>query len=225
MKFVAQQKNFASKRWECDPQLHHPYKILQSVNKKLCVKKMRLLWKKPVCCPIDSIDSIRPRNIAYNTGDVVEFRRDKGAGWMTSIGTLGEHDIEHDSEFASGNKPHHHRLPSFSPSGWTVKYLEGASNWRGPAPLPSIPEICLVGHFQKDVKKAHKGMLGQDAFDERRVACGTVVSVNVTTGFLLLRDGDAQHRPVHISDDVTLEGDGVKPKLNGHGNCPIQRCQ
>ena len=107
-----------------------------------------------------------------------------------------------------------------------MEYLEGVSNWRGPAPLPSISEICLIGHLKKDVMKAHKGMLGQKAFDERRVACGTVVSVNVATGFLLLRDGDAQHRPVHISDgDVTLEGDGVKPKLNGHGNCPIQRCQ
>lgn len=175
---------------------------------------------------LSEINNLVPRNIAYNTGDVVEFKRAKGADWTTSIGTLGEHDIGHDSEFASSNQPHHHRLPSFSPLGWTMEYLEGVSNWRGPAPLPSISEICLIGHLKKDVMKAHKGMLGQKAFDERRVACGTVVSVNVATGFLLLRDGDAQHRPVHISDgDVTLEGDGVKPKLNGHGNCPIQRCQ
>lgn len=176
---------------------------------------------------IHSIDSIRPRNTAYNTGDVVEFRRDKGAGWMTSIGMLGEHDIEHDSEFASGNKPHHHRLPSLSSSGWTVEYLEGASNWRGRAPLPGIPDICIIGLRKEDVKKADKGMLGQKAIDERGVACGTVVSVNPTTGFLLLRDGDAQHRSVHILDgDVThLVGNPVKPKLNSHGNCPVPRCQ
>lgn len=141
---------------------------------------------------LSEINNLVPRNIEYKTGDVVEFQRDKGAGWTTSIGTLGERDIEHDR--------------------WTVEYLEGASNWRGRAPLPGIPDICIIGLRKEDVKKADKGMLGQKAIDERGVACGTVVSVNPTTGFLLLRDGDAQHRSVHILDgDVTHKSCNLSP--------------
>ena len=117
---------------------------------------------------MSEINNLVPRDIAYKTGDVVEFQRAKGADWTTSIGTLGERDIEHDSEFVSGNQPHHHRLPSLSSSGWTVEYLEGASNWRARAPLPGIPDICIIGLRKEDVKKAEEERLDKEKEEKER---------------------------------------------------------
>ena len=179
-----------------------------------------------------------PARDPYSKDNVVEFKRASGMDMVTSIGKLGTFVIkETQSEFASGNQPHHHRLPFISPSEWwTVHHLADVSDWRATA-LQEVPESSILGRWTGptggggglnvrqgggglNAQKGDKGMLGKNAYDESGHLIGTVVGVDTLR--LYVRDEDAQYEWIQISD-VTLKGETAKSKFKQQGSCPVLR--
>jgi len=170
-----------------------------------------------------------PARDPYSKDSVVEFKRASGMDMVTSIGKLGTFVIkETQSEFASGNQPHHHRLPFISPSEWwTVHHLADLSDWRATA-LQEVPESSILrrwtgptgGGEELNVQQGDKGMLGKNAYDESGHLIGTVVGVDTLR--LYVRDEDAQYEWIQISD-VTLKGETAKSRFKQQGICPVLR--
>ena len=173
-----------------------------------------------------------PARDPYSKNDVVEFKRASGIDTVTSIGKLGAFVIKkNESEFASGNQPHHHRLPFISPSEWwTVRHLADLSDWRATA-LQEVPESSILrrwtgptgGGEELNVQQGDKSMLGKKAYNESVNFIGTVVGLD--TSRLLVRDGDAQYEWIQISENVTLKGETAKSKFKQQGTCPVLRCK
>lgn len=103
-----------------------------------------------------------------------------------------------------------------------MNHIADTSDWRINT-TQKVQPINIIGLWEGE-QISDIEMLGKEASGAQGAVIGTVVSVNISSGILIVRDGNAQHHMVQLSA-VTLNEARSTPttgvKLNKHGLCPV----